>query len=185
VPAETSCVISWSSLVLAVLTATTGTGLAGVRYNAPPPDFAIPSPQGTRYLSDLHGRVVVIDFWATWCQVCTDEMKDFMRAQQSFGDRLAVLTVSPDSPDVAATYFRFSNISLPVVEDSAGTISRAYAVSKIPVTVVLDPNGNVTYVSVGALDWDELRGAIERASGRSTLPTSPETPSTPTPRVLQ
>ncbi len=171
--------------MLAVLTATTGTGLAGIRYNAPPPDFAIPSPQGTRYLSDLRGRVVVIDFWASWCQVCTDEMKDFVRAQQSFGDRLAVLTVSPDSHDVAATYFRFSNISLPVVEDSAGTISRAYAVSKIPVTVVLDPNGNVSYVSVGALDWNELRGAIEQAEGAPSLPRGPQNPSTPSPRVLQ
>jgi peroxiredoxin len=171
-------VISWSSLVLAALTATTGTGLAGVRYDAPPPDFAIPSQHGTSYLSDLRGRVVVIDFWATWCQVCIDEMNDFERAQQSFGNRLAVLTVSPESHDVAATYFRFSNIALPVVEDSSGAISRAYSVSKIPVTLVLDPNGNVSYVSVGGLSWDELRGAIEQASGASPS-------STPAPRVLQ
>jgi peroxiredoxin len=175
-------VISWSALVLAALTATTGTGLAGVRYNAPPPNFAIPSSHGTRYLSDLHGRVVVIDFWATWCQVCTDEMPDFEKAQQSFGDRLAVLTVSPDSHDVAATYFRFSNISLPVVQDSEGLISRAYSVSKIPVTLVLDRNGNVSFVSVGAVDWDELRAAIEQAAGGSAA--SPG-PSTPSPRVLQ
>ncbi len=177
--------ISWGALVLAALTATTGTGLAGIRYNAPPPDFAIPSPDGTRYLSDLRGRVVVLDFWASWCQVCIDEMKDFVRAQQSFGDRLAVLTISPDSHDVAATYFRFAKITLPVIQDSAGRISGAYSVSKIPVTVVLDPNGNVSFVSVGAIDWAELRRAIEQASGAPAAPFDPQSPSTPSPRVLQ
>jgi peroxiredoxin len=168
--------MSWSALVLAALTA--GTGLAGVEYHAPPPNFAIPSQHGTRDLYDLRGRVVVIDFWATWCDVCTAEMKYFARAQESFGERLAVLTITPDSHDVAATYFRFSKIALPVVEDSAGSISRAYSISKIPVTLVLDPSGNVSYVSVGALSWDELRGAIEQAAGASAA-------STPSPRVLQ
>jgi peroxiredoxin len=170
-------VIFWSALTLAALTAA-GTGLAGVDYHAPPPNFVIPTQHGTRDLYDFRGRVVVIDFWATWCDVCTAEMKYFVRAQQSFGDRLAVLTVTPDSRDVAATYLRFSNIALPVVEDAAGAISRAYSISKIPVTVVLDRKGNVSYVSVGALTWDELRRAIEQASGTSTA-------STPSPGVLQ
>jgi peroxiredoxin len=171
-------VISWSALVLAALTATAGTGLAGVRYSAPPPDFAIPTPHGTQSLYDLRGRVVVIDFWATWCDVCTAELKYFVRAQDSFGNRLDVLTVSPESRAVVANYFRFSNIALPVVEDSSEAISRAYSVSKIPVTLVLDPNGNVSFVSVGGLSWDELRAAIEQAAATSAA-------STPSPRVLQ
>ena len=170
----------WPALVLAALTAaTTATGLDGVRYNEPPPDFAIPAPHGNAtYLSSLRGRVVVVDFWATWCDVCTAEMKYFVRAQQTYGDRVRVVTVSGEAPDVAASYFRLWNITLPLVEDESGAVAREYSVSKIPVTLVLDPRGNVSYVSVGGLSWEELSGAIEQAAAGSTA-------STPAPGVLQ
>jgi peroxiredoxin len=171
-------VTSWSATVLAALTATTGTGLTGIRYNAPPPNFAIPATAGAHSLSELRGRVVIIDFWATWCDVCTGEMQYFVRAQQSFGNQVAVLTVSPESRAVADTYFRFAKIPLQIVEDSDGSISRAYSVSKIPVTLVVDPAGNVSYVSVGGLSWNELRDAVERAA-------APTGASTQAPRVLQ
>jgi cytochrome c biogenesis protein CcmG/thiol:disulfide interchange protein DsbE len=171
-------VLSWSALVLAVLTATASTGLAGIRYDAPSPNFAIPTPRSTQYLYGLRGRVVVVDFWATWCHACTDEMPYFVRAQQSYGGRVVVLTVSDEPHGVAAKYFRQSSVGLPVVEDPLGAISRLYSVAKIPVTLVLDPEGNVAYVSVGGLNWEELSTAIEQAA-------SSQIPSTPAPRVLQ
>lgn len=152
-------------LVLAALTASAATGLATIRYDAPPPNFAIPSPHGIQYLSSLRGKVVVIDFWATWCDVCTAEMKYFVRAQQAFGNRIAVVTISDELHDVAASYFRVWNIELPVVEDLDGAIFRSYSIPKIPVTLVLDPAGNVSYVSVGGLSWEELQHAIEQAQG--------------------
>jgi peroxiredoxin len=167
----------FAALVLAALTASQ-TGLATIRYDAPPPNFAFPTPHGTKYLSDYHGRVVVVDFWATWCHVCTEELAEFVRARQTFGDRVAVVTISDELPDVAASYLHASNIALPIVEDVAGAVFRIYSVSAIPVTLVLDPSGNVSYVSVGALSWSELSQAIERAQG-------PASASTRDGRVLQ
>jgi peroxiredoxin len=166
-----------AALVLAALTAPS-TGLATIHYDAPAPNFAYPTPHGTRSLSDLRGKVVVIDFWATWCHVCTDELKEFVRARQTFGDRVAIVTISDELPDVAARYLRLGNMPLPLVEDLEGSVFRIYSVSAIPVTLVLDPSGDVTYVSVGALSWTELVGAIERA-----LPQAPA--STPAAGVLQ
>ncbi len=150
-------------LVLAALTASAGTGLATIRYDAPPPNFPIQTPRGIEYLSSLRGRVVVIDFWATWCDVCTAEMKYFVRAQETFGNRIAVVTISDELHDVAASYFRVSKIELPLVEDVDGAIFRSYSIPKIPVTLVLDPAGDVSYVSVGGLSWEELERAIEQA----------------------
>jgi peroxiredoxin len=166
-----------AALVLAALTASS-TGLATIRYDAPPPDFAFPTPHGTEYLSDLRGKVVVVDFWATWCHVCTAELAEFVRARDTFGDRVAVVTISDELPNVASKYLQVSNLALPLVEDVAGAVFRIYSVSAIPVTLVLDPSGDVSYVSVGALSWTELSDAIERAQAS-------ELPSTRARRVLQ
>jgi peroxiredoxin len=154
----------FTGYVLAALTAASSTGLTGISFGAASPNFAIPTKHGTEYLSDLRGRVVVIDFWATWCDVCTEEMKYFQRAKQMFGDKVAVVTISDELPGVAASYFRTWNIDLPLVEDTGGAIDRLYSITKIPDTLVLDPEGRVSYVSVGGLSWDELKAAIEQAS---------------------
>jgi peroxiredoxin len=167
----------FAALVLAALSASP-TGLATVRYDAPPPNFVFPTPHGTEFLSDLRGRVVVIDFWATWCHVCTAELKEFVRARETYGSRVAVVTISDEMPDVAANYMHDTNLELPLVEDLEGSVFSIYSVSAIPVTIVLEPTGNVSYVSVGALSWSELSQAIERA-----LPSA--SASTPASGVLQ
>lgn len=173
-----------AALVLATVTATT-TGLPTVHYHAPPPDFVIPTQKGSERLSELRGKPVVINFWASWCHPCTDELKYFVRARSQYGDKIAVITVSSEPHDVAASYLRLWNIELPLVEDLSGTISQSYSVPPIPVTVVLDATGQVSYVSVGGLDWNELQGAIERVLGPTPSPAGADSPAgSQFPRVL-
>jgi peroxiredoxin len=167
----------FAALVLAALTAPS-TGLATIRYDSPPPNFAFPTTHGTKFLTDLRGKVVVINFWATWCHACTAELRNFVRARETFGDRVAIVTISDELPDVTAKYLRLLNITLPLVEDLQRSVFSIYSVSAIPVTLVLDPDGDVSYVSVGGLSWVELSQAIERV-----LPLPPA--STPGAGVLQ
>jgi peroxiredoxin len=159
------------ALLLAALIAPAQTGLATIRYDAPPPNFAIPTKHGTRYLYDLRGHVVIVDFWASWCDVCTKELRDFVRAKKLYGGRVDVVTISNEDPGVAASYLQTWEIHLPLVEDLQSAISRLYSVSRIPVTLVLDPSGAVSYVSVGGLSWEELTQAIERAQASPTAST--------------
>ncbi len=159
-----------AALVLAALTSPS-TGLATIHYDAPPPNFTFPTGHGTQSLSDFRGRVVVIDFWASWCHVCTAELKEFVRARETFGSEVAVVTISAERPDVAAGYLRLANIALPLVEDLEGAVFNIYSVSAIPVTLVLDPNGAVSYVSIGGLSWEELSQAIERAQANPSSST--------------
>ncbi|HVN69361.1 MAG TPA: TlpA disulfide reductase family protein [Candidatus Binatia bacterium] len=162
----------FAALVLAALTAP-ATGLATIHYDLPPPNFVFPTAHGTTSLSDLRGRVVVIDFWATWCHACTQELREFVRARERFGDAVAIVTISDESPDVAARYLQAAKIALPLVEDIEGAVFRIYSVSAVPVTLVLAPSGDVSYVSVGGLNWDELAGAIERAQAETPPASTP------------
>jgi thiol-disulfide isomerase/thioredoxin len=151
-------------LAVVLLAMATGTGLATVRYGAPPPDFQVPTQRGSEALSQLKGKPVVINFWASWCPPCTDELPYFERLQADYGDRIRVITVNwAEDPGTALAYLRAKHLDLPVVSDPQSKIYAAYSLSEVPDTLVLDASGNVVYVSVGGLSWEELRTAVERA----------------------
>lgn len=162
-PAEKVGVKLLAALVLA---AATGTGLPAIHYGAPPPDFIVATAQGAGRLSTLRGKPVVINFWASWCPPCTDELPYFERLAQTYGDKVSIVTVDwNEQPGVAAAYLRSHHLSLPVVDDTQSAIYRQYSLSEVPDTVVLDADGNVTYVSVGELSWRELDTAVRNVLG--------------------
>ena len=145
-----------------VLVALAGTGLKTVQIGAPPPDFSVPSGNASVPLTQLLGKPLVINFWASWCPPCTDELPYFERLRQTYGDRIRVVTVDwNEEPSVASAYLRARNLDLPVVSDEQSKIYAAYSLSKVPDTIVLDAQGKVTYVSVGGLSWEELSAAVD------------------------
>lgn len=152
-------------LAAVVLATAAGTGLPTVHYGAPPPDFPVSTTHGVVMLSQLRGKPVVINFWASWCPPCTDELPYFERLEREYGGRVTLVTVSNEAAGVAAAYLRRHGFALPLVEDPRGRIFSAYSLPPIPDTVVLDAQGRVTYVSVGGLSWPELDEAVEQALG--------------------
>lgn len=170
-PAENHGVRFLSALLLA---AGAGTGLATVQYGAPPPDFNIPTVRGPQPLSQLRGTPVVINFWASWCPPCTDELPYFQRLSNIYGSRIRVVTVDWDeAPGTAQSYLRAHNLSLPVIEDRQSKIYGAYSLKEVPDTVVLDSSGAVTYVAEGGLSWNEIRSAVDQALGDGTASPGP------------
>lgn len=139
------------------------TPLPTIREGAVAPNFAIPLGASSIQLSQLRGKPVVINFWASWCKPCTDELKYFTQAREEFGSRIDIITISSEPHEVAASYLRLWNIDLPLIEDLDASISKRYAVPPIPLTVILNPDGTVGHVSAGELDKGELKAAIQSA----------------------
>lgn len=139
------------------------TGLARVHYNVAPPDFTFTIDSKVQSLSDLRGKPVVLNFWATWCHVCIDEMSAFTQLKQAYGKRVDILSISNEPAGIARAFLASRGVHLPLIEDSGHRIFDAYSVAPVPVTIVVSRNGTVAYVSVGSLDWPELEHAVERA----------------------
>ena len=139
------------------------TGLASVHFNQAPPDFTFPDDGRYAKLSALTGKAVVINFWTTWCHACIDEMPAFLKMKDAYGDRVAFITLSNEAVGVAPAFLAQRHLPVPLLEDPHNVIFGAYSVALYPVTVVVAANGTVSYVSVGGLDWPELRAAVDRA----------------------
>jgi peroxiredoxin len=139
------------------------TGLKTVAYAKVPPDFTYDVGQGETKLSAQFGKPIVLHFWATWCRPCLEELDVFERFQREYGDRATLVTISSEDPGVARTYVKAHDLKVPVAEDPQRHVFDAYSIGPIPVTLVLGTDGTVSHVSVGELDWNELKAAMDGA----------------------
>jgi peroxiredoxin len=122
----------------------------------PAPDFTLPDLEGKlKNLADFRGRVVVLNFWATWCPPCIDEMPSLERLHQAMADRgVAVIAVSVDErfSDVPAFVEKF-DLTFSVLYDEGKKVSRKYQTFKYPETYILDREGRLKSKVVGPRDW--------------------------------
>ena len=109
-------------------------------------------------LKDLQGRVVVLNFWATWCGPCKAELPSLVRLKDKLaGKPFALVALNDgDSPDKIARYLRSAKLDLPVWLDTEDTISTgAWRVHGLPMTFVIDARGHVRYSVIGERDWSD------------------------------
>jgi thiol-disulfide isomerase/thioredoxin len=117
-------------------------------------------------LDDLAGRVVLVNFWATWCEPCRDEMPAIERLRAKLRDRpFDVLTVNyGESRQRVAEFLRREGVSLPVMLDPDKEAAAAWNAKGLPMTFVVDASGRVRYWVFGEKDWSrgEALALIEK-----------------------
>jgi thiol-disulfide isomerase/thioredoxin len=152
--------------------------LAALVNTTPPKLHEGSVPPSFPQLAQARGKTVVINFWATWCKPCTDELQYFRQAHDEYGNRIVIITISDEMHEVASSYLRTWDVDVPVIEDSGDALAKLYGVPPIPLTIVVRPDGTVGHVSYGELDKGELQAAIDAALATPV-------PGSPAPGVLR
>ncbi|HUI83426.1 MAG TPA: TlpA disulfide reductase family protein [Candidatus Binatia bacterium] len=130
------------------------TGSHPPRIGSAAPDFTIRDSQHSVELSQLRGKPVVLNFWATWCPPCIEEMPSLVKLHKSLGDEVTIVAVSEDADDNAYRQFvRDHNVDLFTVRDTQQKTNELYGTFKFPETFVIDRNGKIVRKFIGATDW--------------------------------
>jgi thiol-disulfide isomerase/thioredoxin/outer membrane lipoprotein-sorting protein len=116
-------------------------------------------------LSDLKGRVVVLDFWATWCGPCRRWLPIVAQAHRDYAAKgLSVFAVNErETESQVRGYLAQQKLDLPVLMDRSGTVGSIYRASSIPLTVVVGRDGNVLRIMVGLHEAEDLKDVIHDA----------------------
>jgi thiol-disulfide isomerase/thioredoxin len=105
-------------------------------------------------LADYRGKVVLVNFWATWCEPCRAEMPSLDRLQQRSAGRVVVLAVAYGEGEARVGEFLAKvPVGFPVLLDRDLAIAKAWKARVLPTTFVIDPGGRIRYRAIGELDW--------------------------------
>jgi len=130
--------------------------------DAPAPDFSLKTISGdTATLSDYAGRVVLLNYWATWCLPCRAEMPLLQQYAERFGDDLVVLAINNGEPvDEVEAFIRELDLTLPVLLDPEEAVTQLYRIRGFPTTLFIDRDGKIRYQHIGILNEDQLDGYL-------------------------
>jgi len=122
------------------------------------PDFSMSDLSGkTVRLSDLRGKVILLNFWATWCHYCLEEAPSLVRLNAAMaGKDFQMITVSLDKGggEAVDAFFRKAGLRVPTIPDPSGMVAKQYGITGVPETFIVDRAGVIRKKIVGALEWD-------------------------------
>lgn len=130
-------------------------------------DFTVFDAEGQEVkLSDFFGKPVVVNFWATWCGYCKQEMPDFQEVYEEYKDQVHFLMIqstdgSRETKEMGEAYIQEEGYSFPVYYDENREAVYVYSVYSLPTTILLDAEGRVAAYNPGLVEKEPLTAAIE------------------------
>ena len=135
-----------------------GKGLTPLPDRPPAPDFVLMDMDGNQHqLSNYLGRVVIVNFWATWCPPCRAEMPSMQRAWEQL-EKEGILMLGINVGEDEDTIFQFTAnypVAFPLLLDQDSKVINQWPVRGVPTTFVVDPKGRIAYRAIGGREWDD------------------------------
>jgi peroxiredoxin len=132
--------------------------LTPVPGNIPAPDFSLQDTDGNLHrLSEYRGRPVIINFWATWCPPCREEIPSMNRAWHVLREEgVAMLAINVgEDEDTIFVFTADYPADFPLLLDRSGDIIGQWPVKGLPTTYVIAPDGSIAYRAIGGREWDD------------------------------
>ncbi|MEN8176708.1 MAG: TlpA disulfide reductase family protein [Pseudomonadota bacterium] len=123
----------------------------------PAPALRLPDLSGNSIdLESYRGKVILVNFWATWCPPCIRELPSMRRLKETLGSEgLEILAVNrQESPRRVAQFLKQTPVNFPVLLDESAESSKAWNAEVLPTSFLVGPGGHIRYTAVGPLDWD-------------------------------
>ena len=133
----------------------------------PAPQLALPELGGARLdLKQLRGKVVLVNFWATWCPPCRQEMPSMQRLNDKLaGKPFAILGVNVgETPAQVGAFLKIVPVGFPIALDEKGQHLNAWQVFAFPTSYLVDKQGRIRYGLFGSIEWDEAE-AVQAIEG--------------------
>jgi peroxiredoxin len=141
--------------------------------NRPAPDFELQTLDGqVAKLSDYRGKIVLINFWGTWCEPCKAETPALEQAYSELkDDDFVILGVNllfqeraqyKRDVDAVQQFITLYGVSYPITLDKDGSVSQSYAIAPIPTSYVIDQQGNMRFIRVGGLTSANVKAMVEK-----------------------
>ena len=129
------------------------------REKSPAPEFTVTSLENGAplKLSELKGKVVLLNFWATWCPPCREEMPSMMKLNSAMAGKpfqMVAVSIDEGGKQDVESFFKSSGFNLPTYFDTTGGASKAYGITGVPESFIIDKNGLLVKKVIGGLEWD-------------------------------
>ena len=158
------------------------------------PEFSLRELNGNvASLSGYRGKMVLLNFWATWCGSCRDEMPSMEQLSRNFGGQgLAVVAINQrENAALVARFMKTHNLNFSTLLDADGRVAASYRVYGIPVSYVIDSDGQAIGMKSGSMDWasprvvDMFRELVDETNSGVTTRSIGLEPAMPMPKVLR
>jgi len=148
----------------------------GISIGKTAPDFELQSLEDkTTKLSDFRGKNVILNFWASWCPPCREEMPEFERIYRNNPDKIVIVGVNlQESKENAEAFVKKLGITFPILLDPDAEVKALYNIFTQPVTYFIDSNGKIVDKKFGPLTNEEISEKISKMSLQSIISTSLE-----------
>ena len=130
--------------------------------------LALPDAAGKEQrLDQWRGKVLVVNFWATWCAPCREEMPEFIKAQTEYGPKgLQFVGIAVDQPDKVEQFAKEIGLNYPALVGGFGAMELSKTLGNnlmaLPFTIVLDRNGGIVHTQLGNLKPDKLQSLVKQ-----------------------